>query len=94
MNLAVALNDPRFGERYARIKVPPVFSRLLRIPSEEKADSYENLGLIRESATNLVWLEEVIGANLDLLFPGIEILAQAYHNWSVTEARKGFEAFL
>lgn len=73
MNLAVALNDPRSGERFARIKVPPVFPRLLRIPSEEKADSYENLGLVTEAATHFVWLEEVIAANLDLLFPGMEI---------------------
>lgn len=27
-------------------------------------------------------------------YPDIEILAQAYHNWSVTEAKKGFEAWL
>lgn len=27
-------------------------------------------------------------------YPGIEILAQAYHNWSVTEAKKGFEAWV
>jgi ribose transport system substrate-binding protein len=27
-------------------------------------------------------------------YPDIEILAQAYHNWSVTEARKGFEAWI
>jgi len=75
MNLAVALDDPRYGVRFARIKVPPVFPRLLRIPSEEKADSYESLGLITEAATHFVWLEEVIAANLDLLFPGMEIQA-------------------
>ena len=27
-------------------------------------------------------------------YPGIEILAHAYHNWSVTEAKKGFEAWV
>ena len=27
-------------------------------------------------------------------YPGIEVLAQAYHNWSVTEAKKGFEAWV
>jgi len=82
MNLAVALDDPRYGVRFARIKVPPVFPRLLRIPSEEKADSYESLGLIKETATNLVWLEEVIAANLDLLFPGMEV--QAAYPFRVT----------
>lgn len=75
MNLAVVLNVPRQGERFARIKVPPVFPRLLRIPSEEKAGSYESLGLVNEASANFVWLEEVIAANLDLLFPGMEVLA-------------------
>jgi polyphosphate kinase len=82
MNLAVALNDPRYGRRFARIKVPDIFPRLLRIPSEEKADSYESLGLIKEAATHFVWLEEVIVANLELLFPGVEI--QAAYPFRVT----------
>ncbi len=82
MNLAVALSDPRHGERFARIKVPPVFPRLLRIPSEEKADSYESLGLIKEAATNFVWIEEVIAANLEMLFPGMEV--QAAYPFRVT----------
>jgi len=75
MNLAVVIEDPQFDERFARLKVPGVFPRLLRIPSEEKADSYETLGLVEEVSTNFVWLEEVVAANLDLLFPGMEIAA-------------------
>jgi len=77
INLAVVIDDPRYGERFARLKVPGVFPRLLRIPSEEKADSYERLGLVEEVSTHFVWLEEVIAANLDMLFPGMEI-ATAY----------------
>jgi polyphosphate kinase len=75
INLAVVLGDPRYGERFARLKVPAVFDRLLRIPSEEKAESYESLGLVDDAYSNFVWLEEVIAANLDLLFPGMEIVA-------------------
>jgi polyphosphate kinase len=75
MNLAVVVNDPQYGERFARLKVPGVFPRLLRIPSEERAESYENLGLVEEVSTNFVWLEEVVAANLDMLFPGLEIVA-------------------
>jgi polyphosphate kinase len=82
INLAVVLHDPRYGERFARLKVPAVFSRLLRIPSEEKADSYESLGLVHDTLTNFVWLEEVIAANLDMLFPGMKILAA--HPFRVT----------
>ena len=75
INLAVVLNDPRSGERFARLKVPGVFPRLLRIPSEEKAETYESLGLVDDTSTNFVWLEEVIAANLELLFPGMDIVA-------------------
>jgi polyphosphate kinase len=75
MNLAVVVNDPVQGERFARLKVPDVFPRLLPIPSEEKADMYERLGLAQAQYTNFVWLEQVVVANLDLLFTGMEIVA-------------------
>jgi polyphosphate kinase len=82
INLAVVIDDPQHGERFARLKVPGVFPRLLRIPSEEKAESYESLGLVEEMPTNFVWLEEVVAANLNLLFPGLEI--QAAYPFRVT----------
>jgi polyphosphate kinase len=75
ISLAVVINDPQHGERFARLKVPRVLPRLVRIPSEEKADSYERLGLVEDASTNFVWLEEVIATNLDMLFPGMEIVA-------------------
>lgn len=75
LNLAVVINDPAQGERFARLKVPDVFPRLLPIPSEEKADSYERLGLAQARFDNFVWMEEVVAANLDLLFPGMEVAA-------------------
>ncbi len=74
MNLAVLVNDPVRGERFARLKVPPAFPRLLKVPSEESADTYESLGLV-ETSNTFVWIEEVIAANLDLLFPGVEVQA-------------------
>ncbi len=75
INLAVVINDPLHGERFARLKVPGTFPRLLRIPSEETADEYQSLGLAEATSNNFVWLEEVVGANLDMLFPGIEVVA-------------------
>ena len=65
LNLALVVedpDDPAAGERLARLKVPANFQRLLRIP-----DSGEE--------TVLVWIEDVIAANLDLLFPGLEVVA-------------------
>jgi polyphosphate kinase len=75
MNLAVVVKDPLHGERFARLKVPDIFPRLLSIPSEEKADEYERLGLAEVRSTSFVWLEQVMAANLDMLFPGLEIVA-------------------
>ena len=82
INLAVEIHDPSEGERFARVKVPHLLDRLLRIPSEEKADEFERLGLREPVADNFVWLEEVVTANLDLLFPGLEIISA--HPFRVT----------
>ena len=82
INLAVVVEDPIRGERFARLKVPPSFPRLLRVPGEETADDYDRLGLAEIRESNFVWLEEVIAANLDLLFPGVEVVAA--HPFRVT----------
>jgi polyphosphate kinase len=82
LNLAVVINDPDSGQRFARVKVPAVFPRLLRIPSEERAESYDSLGLVEPSSNNFVWLEQVVAANLDLLFPGLQI--EAAYEFRVT----------
>lgn len=75
MNLAVVVHDPKHGQRFARLKVPKIYPRLMSIPSEEKADEYQDLGLHERNSTNFVWLEEVVKANLDLLFPGLKVEA-------------------
>jgi len=73
INLAVVINDPRQGERFARVKVPQPFHRLLRIPTEDQAEEPDILKTL--STNHFVWLEEVVAANLDLLFPGLEVVA-------------------
>ncbi len=75
INLAVVVKDARHGRRFARLKVPSTFPRLLHIPSEESADEYQSLGLAQAISNNFVWLEQVVSANLDILFPGVEIVA-------------------
>ena len=69
LNLAVVLVNPRTGkEHFARVKVPPVLPRLLRIePGADEsplADMYD---------TRFVPLEDVISAHLDHLFPGMDV---------------------
>jgi polyphosphate kinase len=75
VNLAVVIKDPNQGERFARVKVPHMFPRLIRVPSEEKVDPQARLGLEDFRYSNFVWLEDVVAANLDTLFPGLKVEA-------------------
>jgi polyphosphate kinase len=58
LSLAVALRGADGEERFARVKVPKILPRWVPLPSPN----------------SFVPLEEVIGANLESLFPGVEIL--------------------
>ncbi len=75
LNLAVVVSDPNPGERFARLKIPDMFPRLLPIPSDDQADAYTQLGLADDLATRFVWIEDVVAANLDRLFPGLDVVA-------------------
>jgi polyphosphate kinase len=70
MNLAIVVTQADRGEQFARLKVPRLFPRLLRMPQEQPSAP----GTDRVPCT-FVWIEEVIAANLDLLFPGCEVMA-------------------
>ena len=75
LNLAVVGRDPERGECFARVKIPNIFPRLVRIPNEDMVNETDQFGLPDSAANNFVWIEDVVAANLDLLFPGITILA-------------------
>jgi polyphosphate kinase len=72
MNLAIVLDHGDHRERFARLKVPRLFPRLLAIPQGVQPNP-ETGG----SPCAFVWIEEVVAANLDLLFPGCA-LTSAY----------------
>ncbi len=63
LNLAVVITDPVHGKRFARVKVPPTLPRLVQVPLAEN----------KEQAVAFVWIEEVIAANLSMLFQGFEV---------------------
>ena len=70
LNLAVQVRDPKTGDlRFARVKVPPPLSRLVPLKR------FDPDQLSTPSVQKFVWSEEVIAANLDRLFPGMEIVA-------------------
>jgi len=80
LNLAVALLDQNGVERFARIKVPT--NKLPRlVPLKPSSGGTRKDGTPPQSHY-FVWLEQVIAANLDKLFPGMEIVSA--HSFRVT----------
>ncbi len=70
LNLAVVIKDPNKEKTsFARVKVPAILPRLVPL---EPIDPDE---LLTPTSQQFVWVEEVIAANLDRLFPGMEIIA-------------------
>ncbi len=70
INLAVEVRDPDTGQiRFTRVKVPDALPRLIPLKAIDPDD------LLAPSTKKLVWTEQVIIANLDRLFPGMEIVA-------------------
>jgi polyphosphate kinase len=71
LNLAVLIRDEAHNQRFARIKVPNTLPRL--VPIKRSSGSVRKDGTVPYHH-HFVWLEQVIAANLDVLFPGMEIV--------------------
>ena len=77
LNLAVLIRDAKGGERFARVKVPDSLPALVPLTRSERSAKKRTRTRRKES---YVWIEEVIAANLDALFPGMEIVeAHPFH---------------
>ena len=63
LNLWVVITDTSYGERYARVKVPPALPRLVSVPVAEST----------QGAGAFVWIEQVIAAHLSMLFRGFDV---------------------
>jgi polyphosphate kinase len=71
LNLAVVVRDAVGVEHFARVKVPDTIHQLVPVPQDSNRESLGDV---------FVWIEEVILANLHLLFPGLEIVeAHPFH---------------
>ncbi len=71
LNLAVLIEDDLGNERFARLKVPGTISRLL--PVSRRSGVVRADGKLRAEET-FVWMEQVVAANLQSLFPGMRIV--------------------
>src|ERR1039458_6370072 len=71
LHLAVLIRDAGGDERFARVKVPDSLPALVPLTRMHGSSSKRSRTRRRES---YVWIEEVIAANLDALFPGMLIV--------------------
>lgn len=69
LNLAVLIRDT--SEHFARIKVPGTLPRL--VPIKRSSGSVRRDGTVPHHHY-FVWLEQLIAANLNFLFPGMEVM--------------------
>ena len=74
-NLAVVVSDPQGGERFARVKISDVSPSLVRLPDEADLEANPDRAVGEVKASNFVPVEDVVAANLDMLFPGIDVVA-------------------
>lgn len=77
-NLAVLTRDAHGDEHFARVKVPDTLPRLVPVPPPADAPEPDD-GVPQQWFT---WLEQVIAAHLDSLFPGLEVVES--HPFRVT----------
>lgn len=78
VNLAVLIRDQSGNERFARIKVPDTLPQL--IPLDKLAPTPGRKVESEKKARSFVWLEDLIGSNLQDLFPGMQVLdAHPFH---------------
>src|SRR5579871_2068653 len=68
LNLAVAVRDSKGVERFARVKIPDTLPQLVPVPATDQKNV---------PGSGFVWLEHLITENLQVLFPGLEII-EAY----------------
>jgi polyphosphate kinase len=72
LSLAIVIRDRKGHEKFARLKVPDTLPRLL--PIKRSSGGVRRDGTIAHHHY-FVWLEQVIAANLALLFPGMEVVS-------------------
>ncbi len=74
LNLLVMLQDPGEAIHFARVKVPDTFKPFVAIMTGNDFSVYRKLGLTMRSGGDSIWIEELIRANIDTLFPGYKVL--------------------
>ncbi|MDE3195070.1 MAG: polyphosphate kinase 1 [Acidobacteriota bacterium] len=74
LNLAVVLEDTDGRQHFARLKIPQQLPALVSVPAAAKKK--------KPQVDKFVWIEQVVAANLESLFPGLRIVES--HPFHVT----------
>ena len=75
LNLAVEIQDPDTGKDFfARVKVPETLPRFLSVDVRGKASQVTDAAALSDEPRSFVPLEAVIGAHLDYMFPGMDVI--------------------
>ena len=70
LNLAVTMRDPVEAALFARIKLPATIRRFVPVPPKSRGRNHVDT---QPPSSSFVWLEQLVAAHLDLLFPGMEV---------------------
>ncbi|NWJ48115.1 MAG: polyphosphate kinase 1 [Chloroflexi bacterium] len=71
LSLAVVIKSPDGDNKFARVKIPQVLPRLVPVDVPYDRNQPE---LIRGRKRGYVWLEQLVAANLDTLFTGLQVV--------------------
>lgn len=72
LNLAVLIKGENDEEHFARVKIPDLLPRL--VPIKRSSGSVKQDGTVPHHHY-FVWLEQLIAAHIDTLFPGMDVVA-------------------
>lgn len=79
LSFAILIEKPKKEKHFARVKIPSILPRLLRIDKIFK-DKIKPDG--QDFCAKYIWLDDLIGHNLSALFPGVKVLEA--HKFRIT----------
>lgn len=79
LSLAILVQKPNGDKHFARVKVPSILPRLLRIDEILPQPLLTSNGY---TAAKYIWLDDLIKYNLPVLFPGVDIISA--HRFRIT----------
>jgi polyphosphate kinase len=80
LSLAILVKKPNGESHFARLKIPDIIPRLIQI--DRIINPSKKLNSNGQFKSRYIWVEDIIKANLNFLFPGMEIVEA--HRFRIT----------